>query len=290
MGDQSELQKARQEPSGGLSMIDVAEALPPSTEAYPTSTQQIQYQQNQTTYPLSQYQLSYQAGQSPSTYSQAPVEVPQTYYAYPVSQQQVDVGQTGYQYGSQVGYRSASVSGPISLQQLGGGMSRSLQPAQSQQFNVQPRYGYQQSYPQQLGRAMSIPSYTPSPPSRTTPLIPQSPPYQMYPPSFLASANNAVYSEDASPMSPDPENMLPRGPPRKPKQSGFALWVGNLPRDVQLEELKEFFAIEGLESIFLIRKSNCAFVNYKTEEICSIALQRFNDRRKPAMHELWLIF
>lgn len=79
-------------------------------------------------------------------------------------------------------------------------------------------------------------------------------------------------------VSSEPENTLPRGPPRKPKQSGYALWVGNLPRDVPLEELKEFFAIDGLESLFLIRKSNCAFVNYKTEEDCAKALQLFNDR------------
>jgi len=278
MGDQSEAQKTSQERSGGgLSMKDVAEALPPGSAAYPTPPQQIQYHQTHTTYPLSQYQLSYQSPTGP-TYSQAPVDASQPYYAYPVSQQQVDVGQTGYQYGSQGGYRSTSVSGPVSMPQMGGGIQRSFQHAQSQQYNIQSRYGYQQTYPQQLGRAMSIPSYSPSTPTRSTPLVSQTSPYQMYPPSFLPGAT-PVYSEDPSSMSPDPESMLPRGPPRKPKQSGFALWVGNLPRDVQLEDLKEFFAIEGLESIFLIRKSNCAFVNYKTEEICSIALQRFNDRR-----------
>ena len=80
-------------------------------------------------------------------------------------------------------------------------------------------------------------------------------------------------------QSAEPGTHLPRGPPRKPKQSGFAIWVGNLPRDVGLEELKEFFALDALESIFLIRKSNCAFVNYKTEEACNLALSTFNDKR-----------
>lgn len=87
-----------------------------------------------------------------------------------------------------------------------------------------------------------------------------------------------MFSDETSGKPTDSEYLLPRGPPRKPKQSGFALWVGNLPRDVLLEELKDFFALEGLESIFLIRKSNWAFVNYETEEACSLALSTFNDK------------
>ena len=72
--------------------------------------------------------------------------------------------------------------------------------------------------------------------------------------------------------------IFPRGPPRKPKQSGFAIWVGNLPRDARLEDLKEFFAMEGLESVYLKRKSNCAFVNYSSQEACSKALRAFNGK------------
>ena len=68
-----------------------------------------------------------------------------------------------------------------------------------------------------------------------------------------------------------------RGPPRKPKQSDFALWVGNLPGDVQIGELKDFFGTEELESILLMKKSNCAFVNYKTEASREKALSQFNN-------------
>ena len=90
-----------------------------------------------------------------------------------------------------------------------------------------------------------------------------------------------MYSDDGS--AGDIEKSLPRGPPRKPKQSGFALWVGNLPRDVRLEDLKDFFALGGLESLFLIRKSNCAFVNYKTEADCAAALATFHDKSTLAL-------
>lgn len=74
----------------------------------------------------------------------------------------------------------------------------------------------------------------------------------------------------------------PRGPPRKPKQSGNALWVGNLPSGTLVADLKDHFsrdATADIESVFLISKSNCAFVNYKTEAACADAMTRFHDSR-----------
>lgn len=74
----------------------------------------------------------------------------------------------------------------------------------------------------------------------------------------------------------------PRGPPRKPKQSGHALWVGNLPPGASVIDLKDHFSQEAtndIESVFLISKSNCAFVNYKSAPACSDALTRFHDSR-----------
>jgi hypothetical protein len=73
-----------------------------------------------------------------------------------------------------------------------------------------------------------------------------------------------------------------RGPPRKPKQSGHALWVGNLPPGTHIIDLKDHFsrdATNDIESVFLISKSNCAFVNYKTEQSCAAAMSRFHDSR-----------
>lgn len=75
---------------------------------------------------------------------------------------------------------------------------------------------------------------------------------------------------------------VPRGPPRKPKQSGHALWVGNLPPGTTVLDLKDHFsrdATREIESLFLISKSNCAFVNYRTEASCAAAMQRFHDSR-----------
>lgn len=74
----------------------------------------------------------------------------------------------------------------------------------------------------------------------------------------------------------------PRGPPRKPRQSGHALWVGNLPSGAAVGELKDHFsrdATKDIESVFLISKSNCAFVNYRSEAACAAAMQRFHDSR-----------
>ncbi|KAK6350851.1 hypothetical protein TWF718_004033 [Orbilia javanica] len=73
--------------------------------------------------------------------------------------------------------------------------------------------------------------------------------------------------------------VLLRGPPRKPRQSGHALWVGNLPPGTTVTALKDYFATTQIESVFLISKSNCAFVNYKTETACTEAMQKFHDSR-----------
>lgn len=79
-----------------------------------------------------------------------------------------------------------------------------------------------------------------------------------------------------------PVSTIPRGPPRKPKQSGHALWVGNLPPGTTVVALKDHFsrdATQDIESLFLISKSNCAFVNYRTEASCNAAMHRFHDSR-----------
>ncbi|KAL5001417.1 YT521-B-like domain-containing protein [Aspergillus recurvatus] len=84
------------------------------------------------------------------------------------------------------------------------------------------------------------------------------------------------------PSAAAPRSNPPKAPPRKPKQSGNALWVGNLAPGTNIVELKDHFsqgATKDLESVFLISRSNCAFVNYKTEEACIKALSRFHDTR-----------
>lgn len=80
----------------------------------------------------------------------------------------------------------------------------------------------------------------------------------------------------------NPIHSIPRGPPRKPKQSVFALWVGNIPPRTDILALKDHFskdATNDIESVFLISKSNCAFVNYRTEEASKAALTRLHGVR-----------
>ncbi|KAF9770428.1 hypothetical protein IL306_012052 [Fusarium sp. DS 682] len=72
-----------------------------------------------------------------------------------------------------------------------------------------------------------------------------------------------------------------RGPPRKPRQSGHAIWIGNLPPQTDLMNLVHHVCKEtaGLESLFLISKSNCAFANFKDKESCSAAQQKLHDSK-----------
>ncbi|KAH8720609.1 30-kDa cleavage and polyadenylation specificity factor 30 [Beauveria bassiana] len=68
---------------------------------------------------------------------------------------------------------------------------------------------------------------------------------------------------------------LVRGPPRKPHQSGHAIWVGNLPPQTELMKLVHHVCelAPGLQSLFLISKSNCAFANFK-EDAASVEAQK----------------
>ncbi|KAH9909253.1 hypothetical protein F4778DRAFT_222248 [Xylariomycetidae sp. FL2044] len=72
-----------------------------------------------------------------------------------------------------------------------------------------------------------------------------------------------------------------RGPPRKPRQSGHAIWIGNLPPQTDLMNLVHHVCKEaiGLESLFLISKSNCAFANFKDETTCVAAQQKLHDSK-----------
>ena len=70
-------------------------------------------------------------------------------------------------------------------------------------------------------------------------------------------------------------------------RSDWVMWAGNVASDATHGELWTFFNQDdadrstdsadcGIVSIFLISRSNCAFVNYKTEEDLQEAIARFN--------------
>ena len=62
---------------------------------------------------------------------------------------------------------------------------------------------------------------------------------------------------------------------------GNAIWVGNLPPQTDLMSLVYHVCQEasGLESLFLISKSNCAFANFKDEQSCVTAQQKLHDSK-----------
>ncbi|KAK4966028.1 hypothetical protein LTR28_003341 [Elasticomyces elasticus] len=159
-----------------------------------------------------------------------------------------------------------------------------------------PQYGYYAS--QFMPQGQSVPSFLQFPPQAldsfaqdNAHFTQMSSPYGATDPRSLGRGVNpglapglgmvaSGFSRRASETSSSIQ--YPRGPPRKPKQSGFALWVGNLPPGTTILELKDHFskdATKDIESLFLISKSNCAFVNYRTEAACTAAMNRFHDSR-----------
>lgn len=63
--------------------------------------------------------------------------------------------------------------------------------------------------------------------------------------------------------------------------SGHAIWIGNLPSQTNLMSLVHHVCkeAEGLESLFLISKSNCAFANYTDETTCLAAQQKLHESK-----------
>lgn len=65
--------------------------------------------------------------------------------------------------------------------------------------------------------------------------------------------------------------------PPRPRHSEWAMWVGNLPNETTSEMLQDYFDEPAMESVFLIARSNCAFVNYSSKEALDSALVRFQN-------------
>lgn len=88
------------------------------------------------------------------------------------------------------------------------------------------------------------------------------------------------HGNSTSSFVPIPPNLMPvpRGPPKKPKQSGFAIWVGNLPPNTTLLELCSLFGTPNIQSIFLIERTLCAFVNYISRTALSEGIAAFEQR------------
>ncbi|KAK0628132.1 YT521-B-like domain-containing protein [Bombardia bombarda] len=94
------------------------------------------------------------------------------------------------------------------------------------------------------------------------------------------SGNPTFLAKQGSVLA-DGRQSVVRGPPRKPRQSGHAIWIGNLPPQTDLMSLVHHVCKEasGLESLFLISKSNCAFANFKDEQACTLAQRKLHDSK-----------
>jgi hypothetical protein len=143
--------------------------------------------------------------------------------------------------------------------------------------NQQPHAAAQYYYPQTAhysgqgpAQPMMAPYAAPSPQQ-------QMDSRQLHPTTPQTGSQAGGVSSPADPGLPEGEGRpsVVRGPPRKPRQSGHAIWIGNLPPQTDLMSLVHHVCkeAEGLESLFLISKSNCAFANFK-DEPASIAAQR----------------
>ncbi|KAL2263848.1 hypothetical protein VTK26DRAFT_4757 [Humicola hyalothermophila] len=94
------------------------------------------------------------------------------------------------------------------------------------------------------------------------------------------SSSPPAEQQENTPPTGSRQNIV-RGPPRKPRQSGHAIWIGNLPPQTDLMSLVHHVCKEanGLQSLFLISKSNCAFANFKDEQSCSAAQRKLHDSK-----------
>ncbi|KAI9172110.1 Zinc finger CCCH domain-containing protein [Paramyrothecium foliicola] len=97
----------------------------------------------------------------------------------------------------------------------------------------------------------------------------------------LGDNNSPLQRKGQNHNETDQRQNTVRGPPRKPRQSGHAIWIGNLPPQTDLMNLVHHVCKEapGLESLFLISKSNCAFANFKDELTCVAAQQKLHDSK-----------
>ncbi|KAI1843365.1 hypothetical protein JX266_010539 [Neoarthrinium moseri] len=94
-------------------------------------------------------------------------------------------------------------------------------------------------------------------------------------------AGAGAYAASDTTIDTRASSNVVRGPPRKPRQSGHAIWIGNLPPQTDLMSLVYHVCSEapGLQSLFLISKSNCAFANFKDEQTCIRAQQKLHDSK-----------
>lgn len=161
-------------------------------------------------------------------------------------------------------------------------------------------------------RPVVMPSqaFLPPSPSQTVPIPPRR---SSQPQSSAPKPTVGLRTTPPSPFSPTPSEFptqpslasptgnTPSGHTATPvPRSQWAMWVGNVPADATNEELFQFFSQShpdtspddshsppstlnptsgGVTSVFLIGRSNCAFVNFESQQQLESATTAFNGRR-----------
>ncbi|KAJ7628325.1 YT521-B-like domain-containing protein [Roridomyces roridus] len=140
-----------------------------------------------------------------------------------------------------------------------------------------------------------MPGQPPQPSNSIVPALPTSQPswspqqHSSTPSSPSPPSSNRFSRQDPKPLS---RRAYHPSPPAA--RTEWVMWVGNIPGDAEHNEVWRFFTqpyesgrdmqpggtrgkeSDGVISIFLIPRSRCAFVNYKTDADLRAAIKRFN--------------
>lgn len=141
----------------------------------------------------------------------------------------------------------------------------------------------QQAIPSQLQPQQPLPPLQVAPfdhPQTHLPLVyPVPVPISSYYPPVVGPYTQPKPKRNRKPSKkPNVPQSLPPSARPKPRQSAYALWVGNIPSNSPIDSLRTLFATKDIESIFMIPRSRCAFINYKSEEGVVAGIEAFNQR------------
>ena len=162
--------------------------------------------------------------------------------------------------------------------------------APPQQYDAGPSYSghYPTAYPQMRPE---LPYNAHSFPSASTSTPQPIPPFSQHPETLASNAvvHAASQSSDSEHLpSENPIIRQPYHPNPPPHRSEWVMWAGNIPSDATRDEIYRFFnqvpddqafeptASLGVISVFLISRSNCAFINFESEKGLLEAISRFN--------------
>jgi hypothetical protein len=146
------------------------------------------------------------------------------------------------------------------------------------------------------------PSTSKNPPFRSRSGHPSNPRTETRPSSLPSASTSSIQAKTTETPSPSesrrdwPQERRSYHPKTPAHRSEWVMWVGNVPSDATPDELRAFFnrplppqsqsrerpnppqVYGGVSSVFLIARSNCAFVNFESEAQLEAAVARFHGK------------